>query len=352
MKKFLLNFKNILFLIAIMCAAFGISLLIHKLFDTVALIPAIFVLAVFIISLVTEGYGYGIAASVVSVLAVNYAFTFPYFRFNFTMSENIVSAVIMIIVTLITGTLTTKLKRQEAIKAESEKERMRANLLRAVSHDLRTPLTTIYGSSSTILDNYEGLSDKRKKQMLSGIKEESEWLTRMVENLLSVTRLDSENVRLIKSPTVLDELIDSVLVKFRKKYPDTSVLLSLPEEFTVIPMDAMLIEQVLLNILSNAVSHAKGMTHIGLRVYREDKMAVFEISDDGCGIAPERLGNIFSGCYAESSAPSDTKINSGIGLSVCFSIIKAHGSRIVAENNEEGGATFRFSLETEDDENE
>ena len=147
MKKFLSQFKNILLLIAIMCAAFGISLLIHKLFDTVALIPAIFVLAVFIISLITEGYGYGIAASFISVLAVNYAFTFPYFRFNFTISENMVSAVIMIIVTLITGALTTKLKRQEAIKAESEKERMRANLLRAVSHDLRTPLTTIYGSN-------------------------------------------------------------------------------------------------------------------------------------------------------------------------------------------------------------
>ena len=346
------NLKHILFLILIMCAAFFISLAISRIFSDVSLVPAIFVLAVFIISLVTDGYYFGIAASVISVLAVNYAFAFPYFRFDFTMSENIVSAIIMIIVTLITGTLTTKLKYQEAIKAESEKERMRANLLRAVSHDLRTPLTTIYGSSSTILENYEYLSDEQKKQMLSGIKEDSEWLTRMVENLLSVTRLDGENVKLIKTPTVLDELVDSVLVKFRKKYPDEHISLSLPEDFIIIPMDAMLIEQVLLNILNNAACHAEGMTSIDFRVYIQDKNAVFEISDDGCGIASGRLEGIFSGYGTVDTAPSDTKINSGIGLSVCSSIIKAHGGTITAENNKKGGATFRFVLETEGEDNE
>lgn len=352
MKKILYRFKNVLLLILIMCAAFFISLAISRIFGDVSLVPAIFLLAVFIISLVTDGYYYGIAASVISVLAVNYAFAFPYFRFNFTMSENIVSAIIMIIVTLITGTLTTKLKYQEVIKAESEKERMRANLLRAVSHDLRTPLTTIYGSSSTILENYDQLNDEQKKQMLSGIKEDSEWLTRMVENLLSVTRLDSENVKLIKTPTVLDELVDSVLVKFSKKYPDKHISFSLPDDFIIIPMDAMLIEQVLFNILSNAACHAEGMTNIDFRVYIQDRNAVFEISDDGCGIASSRLDGIFSGYGTVDTAPSDTKINSGIGLSVCSSIIKAHGGTISAENNKKGGATFRFALETEDDDNE
>lgn len=348
LKKTSSHLKNFLLLVVIMCGAFGISLFIHHVFDTVSLIPAIFVLAVFIISLATEGYIYGIAASLISVLAVNYAFAFPYFRFDFTIPENMVSAIIMIIVTLITGALTTKLKYQEALKAESEKERMRANLLRAVSHDLRTPLTTIYGSSSTILENYDFLSDDQKKKMLNGIMEDSDWLTRMVENLLSVTRLDGENVKLIKTPTVLDELVDSVLVKFGKKYPDRTVNLSLPEDFTIIPMDAMLIEQVLFNILSNAACHAHGMTGIDFNVYLNDKKAVFEISDDGCGISPDRLNDIFSGYCVGETIPSDTKINSGIGLSVCSSIIKAHGGTISAENNQKGGATFRFDLETEE----
>ncbi|MBQ7007688.1 MAG: PAS domain-containing sensor histidine kinase [Ruminococcus sp.] len=352
MKEFIARLRNTFLLILIMCSAFCISLLISNIFDNESLIPAIMMLAVFIISLVTKGYRYGVIASLISVLAVNYAFTFPYFRFNFTMSENLVSAIIMIIVTMITGTLATKLRNQDALKAESEMERMRANLLRAVSHDLRTPLTTIYGSSSTILDNYDVLSDEQKQKMLLGIREDSEWLMRMVENLLSVTRLDDENVKLIKSPTVLDELIDSVIVKFRKKYPDKEIKLILPEEFIIISIDAMLIQQVLFNILENAISHAKGMTQIEFKVYLRDKNAVFEISDDGCGIPKERLKTIFSGLYAGEIIPSDTKINSGIGLSVCSSIIKAHGSVISAENNEKGGATFRFALETENENNE
>ena len=253
----------------------------------------------------------------------------------------------MISVTLITGTLTTKLKYQEAIRAESERERMRANLLRAVSHDLRTPLTTIYGSSSTILENYSSLSDEQKQKMLMGIKEDSDWLTRMVENLLSVTRLDDKNVKLIKTPTVLDELADSVLVKFKNKYPGCNVKVTLPDEITIIPMDATLIEQVLFNILSNSACHAIGMTEIDFSVSISDGKAVFQISDDGCGIAPERLESIFSGYFTGNNAPSDTKINSGIGLSVCHSIIKAHGGDITAVNNDKGGATFRFALETE-----
>lgn len=109
----------------------------------------------------------------------------------------------------LTGALTTKIKLQEALKTQSEKERMRSNLLRAVGHDLRTPLTTIYGSTSAMLDNYDSFSDELKLKMLKGIKEDSEWLTRMVENLLSVTRLDGGNVKLLKSSTVLEELLDS-----------------------------------------------------------------------------------------------------------------------------------------------
>ena len=126
-----------------------VSLWIETLFNAYSVIPAFFSLAVFLISQKTNGYIYGIVASLLSVLALNYAFTFPYFKFNFTLPENLVSAVIMLIITIMSSAVTTKLKQQEKTKAEIEKEKMKANLLRAVSHDLRTPLTTIYGSSSS-----------------------------------------------------------------------------------------------------------------------------------------------------------------------------------------------------------
>ncbi len=343
--------KNSLISLLILAASFVICLMIQNIILTETLIPAVFVLAVFLISFITEGYVYGVVSALISVLIFNFAFSLPFFEFNFTIPENIISAVIMIIVTVITGTLTTQIKRQEAIKAESEKERMRANLLRAVSHDLRTPLTTIYGASSTMLDNFDILSEEQKLNMLRGIKEDSQWLTRMVENLLSVTRLDGDNVKILKTSVALEELIDSVLKKFRKRYPNQQVMLDIPDDFISIPMDALLIEQVLVNILDNAAEHAEGMTELRLKVTVSGQKAVFSISDNGCGIEPERLKTIFTGCGGGTS-PTDTKINSGIGLSVCATIIKAHGGDITAENLKEGGTVFSFTLDIEENFNE
>lgn len=338
---------------AILTVSFALSLAIQNLFRTQSLIPAIFVLAVFCISLVTQGYIAGILSSLVSVLAVNFAFTFPYFRFNFSMPENLFSAVIMLAVTVMTSMLTTKIKRQEKMKAESDKEKMRANLLRAVSHDLRTPLTTIYGSCSAIMENYERLTPEQHLKLLGEIREDSEWLIRMVENLLSVTRIDGERVNVIKTPTVLEELIDSVLLKFHKRYPGQQVCVTIPDEFISIPMDAMLIEQVLMNLLENAVRHAEGMKELSLNVHTERGRAVFEIADDGCGIPGEKLCGLFTGYLEKEDVPADGKKRSmGIGLSVCAAIIRAHGGEIRAENRKPEGAVFRFWLEMEGKEHE
>ena len=306
-------------------------------------------LAVYIVSVLTPGYIYGISSALISVLMVNFAFDFPFFAFNFTIAENIVSAIILLAVTMITCGLTAKVRHQDAIKAERDKERMRANLLRAVSHDLRTPLTTIYGSSSALLENYDNFSAEQCKEMLKGISEDSQWLHRMVENLLSITRLDGNNVKIIKTATVLDELIDSVLVKFSKRYPNQSIDIDIPDDFVTVPMDALLIEQVLINILENAVQHAEGMTSLKLKVFTISDKAIFEIKDNGCGIPESKLKDIFSGAYTTSLDISDSKKNNaGIGLSVCASIIKAHGGDIKAENEKEGGCIFRFTLNMED----
>ena len=328
--------------------AFIVSLLFQYIFNVQEHITTVFVFAVFLISLITKDYIYGILAAFIATFAVNYAFTFPYFAFNFTIPVNLISGIIMIAVAVLTGALTTKLKHHEAIKAESEKERMRANLLRAVSHDLRTPLTTIYSSGSTLLENGNMLTEEQKNKIIVGIKEDSEWLIRMVENLLSVTRIDSGMVKIIKSPTVLEELIDSVMLKFKKRYPETSVKIEIPDEIVIIPMDAILIEQVIINILENAVQHAKGMTKITLSVFVSNNTAVFEIKDNGCGINPKRLDSLFTGYYlADDSITDSQKKNAGIGLSVCATIINAHNGSIKAENSKIGGAVFRFSLDTE-----
>lgn len=343
------HIRNSLITVLSLICAFGLSMLFQYIFEVQEHITTVFVFAVFLVSLFTEGYLYGVIAAFLGAVAVNYAFTFPYFMLNFTIPVNMISGIIMIAIAVFTSALTTKLKQHEATKAESEKERMRANLLRAISHDLRTPLTTIYGSSTTLLENSNAMTQEQKVKIITGIKEDSEWLVRMVENLLSVTRIDSGQVRIIKTPTVLEELIDSVILKFRKRYPAQKVELELPDDVVIIPMDAMLVEQVIVNILENAVQHAQGMTLLSLRVFTLGNKAIFEIKDNGCGINPKRLETLFAGYYTQDGELADgRKKNAGIGLSVCATIIKAHGGSINAENAKTGGAVFRFALDTEE----
>lgn len=353
MHKTVLVIKDFLITVLVMISSFILCLIIQQSFKGNALIPAVFVFGVFLISVLTRKFFYGIISAVISVFAVNFAFTFPYFAFDFSVMENIVSSIILLAVAVVTCGLTTTIRRHEALKAEGEMEKVRANLLRAVSHDLRTPLTTIYGTSSALLDNYDKFTDEQKQSMLVGIKEDSDWLNRMVENLLSITRLDNSEVCLVKNETVIDELVDSILVKFAKRYPNQLVDVNIPDDFVVVPMDPILIEQVVINILENAVEHAHGMSELSLKVYVVDEKAVFEVQDNGCGIEHEKLKTIFTGQLYKGKAPSDAgKNNAGIGLSVCASIIKAHGGEIMAQNLKQGGCRFIFTLNLEDQQNE
>lgn len=340
---------DLLATVLLLALSYGISMILLNVLTVPEHISTVFLFAVFLISMTTDGYFWGILASAVSLLAINYAFTFPYLAFDFTSPDNLLSALIMVTVSLLTSALTTRRKEWQKIKTASEREMMRANLLRAVSHDLRTPLTTIYGSSSAILENYDTLTEEQKTKMIDGINADAEWLIHMVENLLSVTKLGDGSLKLVKTSTVLEELIDAVLSKFRKRYPVQPVLLSLPEEMVCIPMDATLIEQVLTNLLENAILHAEGMTELSVTVYTQNGKAVFEVADNGAGIAKDRLDTLFTGYISKTETSSDTKKrNVGIGLSLCASIIKAHGGEISAENRASGGALFRFTLDTDE----
>lgn len=341
--------KDSLLSLLILALAFGFSLLLQTIQPSESLVSLVLVLSVFLVSLSTQGYMWGILSSLISVLIDNFVFTFPYFAFDFLTSENLLSALVMLAVAVITSALTTKIKEQERIRRETETEKMRGNLLRAISHDLRTPLTTIYGSCSAIMDNYDSLSKDQQITLLGQMRADSENLVRIVENLLSVTRVNGGAVQIRKSDTVLDELIDSVALKFQKHYPQQPLSIHIPEAFVSIPMDALLIQQVLLNLLENAVCHAVGMTKLSLSVHLQDNLAIFEIADNGCGIPKDQLGDLFTGNLYGKHTPSDGRRNGmGIGLSVCAAIVRAHDGRIWVENKKGGGAVFRFSLKLEE----
>ena len=341
--------KDLIFTLFVLAFTYFLSFYMQFEFSAETLVPTLFVMGVFFVSLQTEGYVWGVAASLISVMMVNVAFTQPYFEIDLITPANTFAAFVMLIISIVTSALTTKIKQQEKIKAESEKERMRGNLLRAVSHDLRTPLTSIYGSTSVIIDNYDSIGKERQLKLLGEIHEDAQWLIRMVENLLSVTRIDDGVARVRKDTTVLEELIDSVMVKFYKHHPEQKVSVEIPDDFIFVPMDAMLIQQVLINFLENALFHAKGMTELILSVRQEDDKVIFEVIDNGSGIAKDMLPRLFNGYMERENVPMDgTRNNMGIGLSVCSTIIKAHGGEIYGKNREEGGAIFGFTLDLEE----
>ena len=306
-------------------------------------VPMIFVLIVLIISLSTDGYFYGILAAVFSVFAVNWAFTYPYMKLDFSIYGYPLTFLTMLAVGLVTSALATGLKEQQKLRIEAEREKTRANLLRAVSHDLRTSLTAISGSVTSVLEG-KNMSEEEKTELLMNAKEDAEWLYRVVENLLSITRINGAS-QINTTDELLEEVIGEAVSNFKKRSGKVSLEVSIPEEPIFVPMDAMLIEQVLRNILENAVVHGKGLTTIWVSAENEGDTVKITIEDDGCGIDPRILGHLFDGSLEfEGPFGGDGNRFMGIGLAVCKTIIDAHSGKISAHNREDHGAVFDIVL--------
>ena len=339
--------RDWLITLGLLLLGFGISSLLLYVEPNISVISMIFVLIVVLTARLTEGYAFGVAASFVGVICVNYVFTYPYWEFNFTISGYPLTFLTMLTVSLIVSTLTSQIKRQEQLRVETDRETMRANLLRAISHDLRTPLTSIVGSASAVLENDERLDAAQRAALLRSVRDEGQWLIRMVENLLSITRIGGDSASLHKELEAAEEVLASVAGKFQQRFPGVKLSMSVPEEPLFVPMDAILVEQVLMNLLENAAVHG-GSACIRLSVERWADAARFTVWDDGAGVPPELLPDIFSPSLASKIYGSDDRRNMGIGLSVCSSIVQAHGGSISAENAREGGAVFRFTLPVDD----
>jgi two-component system sensor histidine kinase KdpD len=233
-------------------------------------------------------------------------------------------------------------EQAQEILLETEKEKMRSNLLRAVSHDLRTPLTGIVGSASTLIENEDRIDREVGRKMLRDIQQDAEWLIHMVENLLSVTRISGGTTSLKKQDEIVEEVVSEAVLRIRKRFPDSRIDVTVPDELLIVPMDATLIEQVLINLMENSIRHSDSPLPISLKVSGKKSGAVFTISDQGKGIDPSRIPDIFDGKANKGS--SDSSRGLGIGLSICKSIILAHDGKIFAENNISGGARFTFVL--------
>lgn len=322
-------------------------------------ITIIYTLALIIAALNTSGYLYGVISAVFCVVAVNYFFSYPYFKFNFTLAGYPLTFIGMLAISLITSATTTTLKQQrqaiaerEKELAEADKEKLRANLLRAVSHDLRTPLTGIIGSSSSYLENYQDLSETERTELVTNIKEDSEWLLNMVENLLTVTRIQNDSPNKVKKTLeVVEEVVSEAIQRLQKRHPGVKIKVQMPNNFLMLPMDPTLIEQVLINLMENAFVHSGSTEPVELSISEQEDLVLFRVRDYGKGISEEQMPGLFEGQQPGSTATDGHK-GIGIGLTICKTIILAHGGTITASNHGRG-ADFIFTLpkEKEDSDN-
>ena len=304
-------------------------------------VAVIFFLDVFLTALLTDGYLFSILIAVTGVLCVDYVFTEPYWEISFTLAGFPLTFIVMMFISVVTGMLTSRAKQVEILKREAERERIHSNLLRAVSHDIRTPLTGIVGAT------------EQRHQLVSAANEDARWLIRIVENLLSITRIGAQgdDTKVTKTLAVAEEVIEGAVAKVTKRGNQLPVHVHLPQEVLLVPMDELLIEQVLLNLLENAAIHGEGATEIDVTLERHDDMARITVEDNGVGIAHDKLDNLFDSS-AHQSQQGDRKRNMGIGLSVCKTVMQAHDGTIRGENvSRHGGARFVIELpmEEEDD---
>ena len=228
------------------------------------------------------------------------------------------------------------------IITEKQVEAARSSFLFAISHDFRTPLAAIMGACSE-LQNMNELSQTSTKLVMA-IQEESAWLAQMVENLLSVTRMSSGELNLALNDEVMEEIIGEAASKCTNRYPSLILNVTIPDEMMLLRADATLIIQVIINLVENAVKYGDSSQIVDLSVSRQDDKAVVSVRDYGKGIQQEELENLFD---SKALRSGDTKLGLGIGLSICRTIVEAHGGRIWMENLPEGGADFRFSLPLE-----
>lgn len=324
---------------------------------------SIYMLAIIFIAFRTEKYIFSVMSSIITVLLINYFFTAPYSAFDFTLKGYPISFLTLFIIAILASVITAKFKKQvnltlesqrkekEALEekqeviVESEKEKMRGNLLRAISHDLRTPLTAILGSASVIRDS-ENISEETIKELADGIYNDSNWLIRMVENLLYVTRISGEGKKLKKAEEVVEEIVGEAVGRVKHKYPEADIKIKIPDELLIVPMDSMLIEQVLINLIENSLKYAEDNSRVWVDVWENDGKVYFKVSDRGKGIPESMMKNLFN--MGKANQDTRNSRGMGIGLCLCKSIINSHGGNIEAENNEYGGASFTFWLNIEE----
>ena len=317
----------------------------------------IFVLAVVIISRFTEGYFWGVFSSLFGVICVNFVFTYPFWAFNFRLTGYPLTFLTMLAVSLIISAMNTKIKKQERLRTEAERETMRANLLRAMSHDIRTPLTSIVGYL-TLLAEAPDMPETQRARYAQVALDRSYRLEAMMEEFFEITRYNLSSIPIERqrfdAALLCRQVADEFYPSAQARSIDIEVRAEEPLECFA---DAEKVSRVLNNLLKNAVAYADGESTVVVSARREEALAsdadgngdaksaalVVEVENQGREISPEHLQAIFEKFYREDGARSTQDGGAGLGLAIAREIARAHGGELTARSVE-GRTTFTLRI--------
>lgn len=237
---------------------------------------------------------------------------------------------------------------KQQIEMETQRERLRANLLRAISHDLRTPLTSISGNAGVLMEKNISLDESKKQEIYSSIYDDSMWLVNLTENLLSITRIENGTMHLQMNAELIDDVFREAISHVDRKASEHKISIDLADDMLMAKMDVRLIVQVIINIVNNAIKYTPEGSHIGLSAKKQGDFVCIQIFDDGPGISDEAKQHLFNMFYTADIGKSDSRRGLGLGLSLCKSIVEAHGGSISVSDNQPHGAVFSFTLPLEE----
>lgn len=239
-------------------------------------------------------------------------------------------------------------QKKEEAAIEAKNERLRANLLRSISHDLRTPLTSISGNANVLMNSGDNLDNDKKHELYEVIYDDSLWLINLVENLLSVTRIEDNKMNLHLETELIDEVINEALSHISRKKEQHQIKLITKDEFILAKIDASLIIQVIINIIDNAIKYTPSGSLITIETIKHNHFVEIKISDNGQGISDQDKEKLFEMFYTAKHDVIDGRRGLGLGLALCKSIIIAHGGQIKVEDNLPQGTVFSFTLPIEE----
>ena len=233
---------------------------------------------------------------------------------------------------------------KEEAKLQAESEKLRATLLRSISHDLRTPLTAISGNASILLSDSEHLDINARKKMYEDIYDDSAWLHNLVENLLAITKIEEGRMELKTQPQLVEEIVSEAMQHISRKRDEHIITVTHENDLLLAQCDAKLIVQTIINLVDNAIKYTSAGSHIWITTKQEYARVVFTVADDGPGISDQEKKQIFQMFYTGANTVADSRRSLGLGLSLCRSIVTAHGGEIFVFDNQPVGTIFTFTI--------